>query len=63
MIVTEYITIKSRNFTRRYSDRGVYIERDSVLYGEAIDPKEIEREYTETDISIEEDAGAENRGI
>lgn len=57
MIVKEYFTIKSRDFTRQYSDKGVYIERDGTLYSEAIDPKELEREYAETDIPIEGETG------
>ncbi len=54
MIVKEYFTIKSTDFIRQYSDKNVYIERDEVLYAEAIDLKRLEREYVETDISIED---------
>ena len=38
---------------RTYSDRGVMIERDGKLYSEAIDPAEMNREYVETEIEIE----------
>ena len=55
MIIREEITIKDKQFTKTYSDKGVYIERDGVQYSEAIDPIEFadERIYTETDIPIE----------
>lgn len=39
---------------RTYSDINHYIERDGVVYGEAIDPEEMGRVYTETDQLIEE---------
>ena len=42
------------NFTKTYSDAGVYI-RGGVpegLYVDAIDPTELGRTYTETDIQI-----------
>lgn len=57
MIVKEYFTIKSTDFIRQYSDKNVYIERDEVLYAEAIDLKRLEREYVETDIPIEDEGG------
>ena len=50
MIKTETIG----NFTRTYSDAGVYI-RGGVpegLYVDAIDPTDLGRTYTETDIQI-----------
>jgi hypothetical protein len=34
---------------RTYSDLNRYIERDGVLYTEAVDPEDSGREYTETD--------------
>ena len=37
---------------RTYSDIGMMIERDGVRYSEAIDPAELNRQYTETDVSI-----------
>lgn len=39
---------------RTYSDINHYIERDGVVYSEAIDPEELNRQYTETNIPIEE---------
>ena len=41
--------------TRAYSDADVYIERDEMQYTEAIDPTELNRHYTETDIPIGEE--------
>ena len=38
---------------KAYSDERFYIERDEVLYEEAIDPKDSGRVYTETDVPIE----------
>lgn len=53
MIITENITIDGREFIKKYSDGGFYIERDGARYSEAIDPAETLREYVETDIPIE----------
>lgn len=41
---------------RIYSDAGMHIECDGVLYIEAVDPKGAVRTYTETGIPIEEEA-------
>ena len=59
MIVTEFY--KTRNdgvkLVRTYSDKGYSIERDGVLYEEAIDPENSGRVYTEviTDEATETD--------
>jgi len=55
MIVEEKIQIKGNDYIKRYSDKNYYIERDDIMYEEAIDPYELkdERIYTETDIPIE----------
>lgn len=55
MIRTETITINDKQYTRTYSDRGMMIhggvpEGD---YDEAVDPAELGRTYTETEIPIE----------
>lgn len=55
MIITENITIDGREFIKKDSDSGFYIERDGELYSDAIDPVETLREYVETDIPIESD--------
>ena len=61
MIVTETFMIEGRQFTKTYSDRGVYIhggvpEDD---YSEAIEPTEYGRTYVETNIPIEQDEAEE----
>ena len=58
MIKTDNIIINEKVFVKTYSDLGVKIhggfpEGD---YDEAIDPIELGRTYTETDIPIETDA-------
>ncbi len=55
MIQTETIIINDKQYVRTYSDRGMMIhggvpEGD---YDEAVDPAELGRTYTETDIPIE----------
>lgn len=57
MIKTETLTINDKQYVRTYSDRNMMIhggvpEGD---YDEAVDPAELGRVYTETDIPIEED--------
>lgn len=57
MIITETLTIGDKQFIRTYSDTGMMIhggvpEGD---YDEAVDPAELGRVYTETDIPIEGD--------
>jgi hypothetical protein len=61
MIIPENIIIDGREFIKKYSDSGFYIERDGELYSEAIDPAEFEFErlYHETDIPIESDESDE----
>ena len=53
MIKTEQLIINYKQFTKSYSDSGYMIERDGVQYSEAIDPTELGRTYTETDVPIE----------
>ena len=57
MIKTENITISGKPFVRTYSDRGMMIHGGSpeADYAEALDPAELGRTYTETDIPIEGD--------
>lgn len=54
MIIKENIENKKGKFIKQYSDLHVYIQREGVLYEEAIDPIEFDREYEETDIPIED---------
>lgn len=53
MIISENLTINGKPFIRTYSDSGYMVERDGVRYGEAIDPAELGRIYTETDEPVE----------
>ena len=55
-IKTEFYRVREDGVTlvRTYSDINHYIERDGVVYSEAIDPEHLGRVYTETDIPIEE---------
>lgn len=53
MIKTENMTINDRAFIRTYSDSGYMVERDGIRYGEAVDPVELNRQYTETDEPVE----------
>lgn len=50
MIITEKY---AENLTRTYSDAGMKIERDGVLYDEAVDPDWAGRTYTETTEPVE----------
>ena len=54
MVITEYYKIRADGvvLNRTYSDKGMMIERDGVRYDEAIDPAELNRQYTETDEPI-----------
>ena len=58
MIIVEYHKTREDGvvLNRVYSDKGVMIEREGVRYDEAIDPAELNRQYTETDESIDWDA-------
>lgn len=55
MIINENITINGKVFVRTYSDAGYQIRQDGTvdIYDEAVDPVEMGRTYTETDIPIE----------
>ena len=53
IVVEQYITRKDGvELFRTYSDRGMMIERDGVLYEEAIDPVDRGRVYNETETPI-----------
>ena len=56
MIVTEVYKTRADGVVliRTYSDAGYQIERDGVLYDEAIDPAHLNRQYTETDVLVED---------
>jgi hypothetical protein len=59
MIVTEYYMTRADGvvLNRTYSNKGMMIERDGVRYSEAIDPVELNRQYTETDEPISKEYG------
>lgn len=61
MLITEYYKTLDDGtvLNRTYSDIGMRVERDGVLYDEAIDPTELNREYTESDVPTEEISGDE----
>lgn len=61
MIKTETITIGEKQYTRTYSDSGMMIHGGfpEADYDEAVDPAELGRVYTETDIPIEGESEAE----
>ena len=54
MIITEYYRTREDGviLNRTYSDAGYMIEREGIRYSEAIDPAELNRQYTETDEPI-----------
>ena len=64
MLYVENIEINGKQFVRTYSDQ-FKIERDGVVYVEAVDPLNMDRKYTETDIPLpkreEEKAEAINK--
>lgn len=55
MIVVEQIEINGKEYIKTYSDANKMIEREGILYTEAIDPIGYDRTYVETDVEIEED--------
>jgi hypothetical protein len=54
-IITEYFTTREDGvvLNRTYSDQNMMIERDGIRYSEAIDPAELNRQYTETDEPVD----------
>ena len=63
MILTESLTINNKQFTKTYSSSGFMVERDGVQYSEAIDPSELGRTYTETDIPVEAELIEPEEGV
>ena len=60
-IITEHYKTRSDGvvLVRTYSDIDMMIERGGVRYSEAVDPAELKRQYTETDIPIEAEEGGD----
>ena len=52
MIVTENLTINQKHFVRTFSDSGMMILRDGVLYDEAYDLAELGCRYEESRIPM-----------
>lgn len=56
MVIVEYFRTRSDGvvLNRTYSNLGMCIEREGVLYGDAIDPAEFNRTYTETSTPVDD---------
>ena len=55
MVVTEVVIINNKEFKHTYSDKGMKIMRENVLYDEAYDPVGFDRKYEETDKAVGEE--------
>lgn len=55
MICTEEFKIGRKTFVRTWSDAHRYIVRENIEYVEALDPKTLNRTYTEGEEIREED--------
>ena len=55
MILTEFYETRADGvrLVRTYSDTGKLIERDGIVYEEAIDPEDSGRVYAESDVDME----------
>lgn len=55
MIVTEFYKTREDGvrLVRTYSDAGKLLERDGIVYEEAIDPEDSGRVYVESDVDME----------
>lgn len=53
MIISEIISENGIEYLHTYSDLGWDIERDGIIYGDAIDPVDSGRIYTEVEPQIE----------
>jgi len=63
MIVTETYELNGRQFIRTYSDANRYVVRDGIEYGEANDPAEFGRTYTEGNLMTDEGIESNAREI
>ena len=55
MIVQEHFVVNGLDFIRTTSDADRYVVRDGVEYGEACDPAEFGRTYTEGELMPSEE--------
>ena len=58
MLRTETVNINGKEYIRTWSDARMMVERDGALYEEALDPAELNRQYTETDRPIMDESEA-----
>jgi hypothetical protein len=63
MIVQETYMIGDHQFIRTYSDANRYVVRDGIEYGEANDPAEFGRTYTEGNLITDEEIESNAREI
>lgn len=63
MIVTETYELNGWQFVRTYSDANRYVVRDGIEYGEANDPAEFNRQYTEGNLMTDEEIEAQAQEI
>ena len=56
-IIQEHFQVEGRDLIRSYSDKNVFIHGGAPEsdYIDAVDPAELNRQYTETDIPIDAD--------
>lgn len=59
MVVQTIKVINGNPFIYHYSNAGFYIERDGVLYADAIDLPQFEYRYTETTEPLEQEVAQE----
>ena len=59
MVVQTIKVINGTPFIYHYSDAGLYIERDGVLYADAYDLPQFEYTYTETTEPLEPETAQE----
>ena len=55
MIIVENKITNGKEFIHTYSDKGMKIKRENVLYDEADDPVGFDRKYEETDKAVGEE--------
>ena len=55
MIIVENKAMNGKEFKHTYSNSGMKIKRENVLYDEAYDPIEFDRVYEETDKAVGEE--------
>lgn len=58
MLKTETVIYSGKEYVRTWSDENRMIERDGILYEEAVDPAGLGRTYVETDLQIEHEGEA-----